>query len=88
MDNIKPSFHSLMEDKSIMVSYYNSCYDETNTPISIMKVFELIRTGEGIKTIIEHLRNEPDKVKAGTLKKNFQQLPFQPYLKAIESWNI
>ena len=84
MDNPGITPNSLKQDKVTTVSYYKAVTGKTNSPIEISEAFQLIRTGKGFKKDIEELRKETNKAKANIIKKNYQPLPFPPYLMGKE----
>ena len=60
----------LKQSKYTPISFYNKLTDKASTEISFERVFELIQSGEGFKTTIEKIRNEPEKAKRDEIKKS------------------
>lgn len=50
-----------METKNYFISYYGNCTEKKSIQITVHEFFNKIKTGEGIKPIIEILRNSKDK---------------------------
>lgn len=72
MNNIFTSNENLKQSKSTSISYYSKLTQKTNTPVTVGKLFQLIKTGDGFKQTIQKIRKEQIKAKQDELKK---QLP-------------